>query len=193
LFREYFKIQSKSIYVTFEKILYNDQTNYKNRLDHLILRNYQTVFKDRIVETGFKKAFKGNWGSAEHTKRIGAVQDLNRLSFNSALSHLRKTNLQMDSGAKLVGPRILNGSQWGLLDPIDTPDGGNIGLHKQLSLVLCNKTCFERLDGELAKRKYGFTNVGELHPRYVVGFNKGVCEWILGGKRAKCNSGYKQD
>jgi len=135
LFREYFKIQSKSIYVTFEKILYNDQTNYKNRLDHLILRNYQTVFKDRIVETGFKKAFKGNWGSAEHTKRIGAVQDLNRLSFNSALSHLRKTNLQMDSGAKLVGPRILNGSQWGLLDPIDTPDGGNIGLHKQLSLL----------------------------------------------------------
>jgi DNA-directed RNA polymerase II subunit RPB2 len=135
LFREYFKIQSKSIYVAFEKILYNDQTNYKNRLDHLIQRNYQTVFKERIVETGFKKAFKGNWGSAEHTKRIGAVQDLNRLSFNSALSHLRKTNLQMDSGAKLVGPRILNGSQWGLLDPIDTPDGGNIGLHKQLSLL----------------------------------------------------------
>jgi DNA-directed RNA polymerase II subunit RPB2 len=135
LFREYYKIQSKVIYVAFERILYNDQTNYENRLDQLIQRNYQTVFKDRIVETGFKKAFKGNWGSEQHTKRIGAVQDLNRLSFNSALSHLRKTNLQMDSGAKLVGPRILNGSQWGLLDPIDTPDGGNIGLHKQLSLL----------------------------------------------------------
>jgi DNA-directed RNA polymerase II subunit RPB2 len=135
LFREYFKIQSETIYVAFEKILYKEQTNYETRLDKLIKNNYQTVFKERIVETGFKKAFKGNWGSAEHTKRIGAVQDLNRLSFNSALSHLRKTNLQMDSGAKLVGPRILNGSQWGLLDPIDTPDGGNIGLHKQLSLL----------------------------------------------------------
>ena len=135
LFREYYKIQSKTIYVAFERILYNDQTNYATRLDKLIMNNYQTVFKERIVEAGFKKAFKGNWGSAQHTKRIGAVQDLNRLSFNSALSHLRKTNLAMDTGAKLVGPRILNGSQWGLLDPIDTPDGGNIGLHKQLSLL----------------------------------------------------------
>ena len=135
LFSEYFKMQSKTIYVDFERILYNEQSIYENRLDRLIKNNYETVFKNCIVETGFKKAFKGNWGSAEHTKRIGAVQDLNRLSFNSALSHLRKTNLQMDSGAKLVGPRILNGSQWGLLDPIDTPDGGNIGLHKQLSLL----------------------------------------------------------
>jgi DNA-directed RNA polymerase II subunit RPB2 len=135
LFREYFKIQTKTIYVAFERILYNDQTNYANRLDRLILNNFETVFKERNVETGFKKAYKGKWGATEHTKRIGAVQDLNRLSFNSALSHLRKTNLQMDSGAKLVGPRILNGSQWGLLDPIDTPDGGNIGLHKQLSIL----------------------------------------------------------
>ena len=135
LFSEYFKIQSKTIYVDFERILYNEQSNYETRLDRLIQNNYETVFKNRIVETGFKKAFKGNWGSTEHTKRIGAVQDLNRLSFNSALSHLRKTNLAMDSGAKLVGPRILNGSQWGLLDPIDTPDGANIGLHKQLSLL----------------------------------------------------------
>jgi DNA-directed RNA polymerase II subunit RPB2 len=136
LFREYLKIQSKAIYVRFETILYNDQTNYESRLDKLIKKNYQEVFKKNcIVEDGFKKAYKGNWGSTEHTKRIGAVQDLNRLSFNSALSHLRKTNLSVDSGSKLVGPRVLNGSQWGLLDPIDTPDGGNIGLHKHLSLL----------------------------------------------------------
>ena len=135
LFREYFKIQSKTIYVDFERILYNDRTNYENRLDRLIMNNFQVVFKNRVVEDGFRKAYKGNWGSAQHTKRIGAVQDLNRLSFNSALSHLRKTNLSVDSGSKLVGPRILNGSQWGIIDPIDTPDGGNIGLHKQLSLL----------------------------------------------------------
>ncbi len=135
LFREYYKIQSKEIYVAFETILYNDRTNYEDHLDNLIYQNYQTVFKKRTVEEGFRKAYKGNWGSAEHTKRIGAVQDLNRLSFNSALSHLRKTNLTVDAGAKLVGPRVLNGSQWGLIDPIDTPDGGNIGLHKQLSLM----------------------------------------------------------
>ena len=67
-------------------------------------------------------------------KRIGVLQDLNRLSFNSFMSHLRKTNLPLDSSAKVVGPRVLHGSHWGFIDPIDTPDGGNIGLHKHLAI-----------------------------------------------------------
>ena len=84
--------------------------------------------------SGFKKAFKGNWGAESHTKRPGVVQDLNRLSFNSALSHLRKINLPIDASAKVVGPRLLHSSQWGLIDPVDTPDGGNIGFHKHLAI-----------------------------------------------------------
>ena len=92
------------------------------------------VFGQKIVEEGFRIAMKGNWGAHSHTKRVGIVQDLNRLSFNSALSHLRKTNLPLDSSLKVVGPRLLHGSQWGFVDPIDTPDGGNIGLHKHLSI-----------------------------------------------------------
>ena len=35
----------------------------------------------RKVEQGFRKAFKGDWGSDIHTKRSGIVQDLDRLSF----------------------------------------------------------------------------------------------------------------
>ena len=135
LFREYYKAQFKHISVSFEKKLYYNLQIYENDLHGLVMTNYKTIFDERIVEKGFKRAFKGNWGSTEHTKRIGVVQDLNRLSFNSALSHLRKTNMSMDAGAKLVGPRVLNGSQWGLVDPIDTPDGGNIGLHKQLCIM----------------------------------------------------------
>jgi DNA-directed RNA polymerase II subunit RPB2 len=134
LFREYYKIQTKRIYVDFEKIMYMNKGLYENDMMGLIKANNKVVFKERDLENGFKKAFKGNWGAYAHTKRIGVIQDLNRLSFNSALSHLRKTNLHMDSGSKLVAPRILNGSQWGIFDPIDTPDGGNIGLHKHLSM-----------------------------------------------------------
>jgi DNA-directed RNA polymerase beta subunit len=51
------------------------------------------------------------------------------------ISHLRKTNLPLPAGVKLVGPRVLHSSQWGYIDPVDTPDGGNIGLHKQLALT----------------------------------------------------------
>jgi DNA-directed RNA polymerase II subunit RPB2 len=50
------------------------------------------------------------------------------------MSHLRKTNLPLEASAKIVGPRHLNGSQWGYIDPLDTPDGANIGLHKHFSI-----------------------------------------------------------
>ena len=112
----------------------NEENKYKDNFIGLIESNVKAFFKDRIVEQGFKKAFKGNWGSEAHTKRLGAVQDLNRLSWYTFISHLRKINLPLDSSSKVVGPRLLNSTQWGFIDPIDTPDGGNIGLHKHLSI-----------------------------------------------------------
>jgi len=135
LFREYYNLQWKNIQVELEKRLYYNNNLYANNLPNLIQTFYEEIFKNRIVETGFKKAFKGNWGSQTNTKRIGVVQDINRLSFNSFMSHLRKTNLPMDTGSKLVEPRKLHCSQWGFIDPIDTPDGGNIGLHKSLAIA----------------------------------------------------------
>jgi DNA-directed RNA polymerase II subunit RPB2 len=111
-----------------------EQNKYKDNFIGLIEANFKSFFKDRIVEQGFRKAFKGNWGAEAHTKRLGAVQDLNRLSWNTFISHLRKINLPLDASAKVVGPRLLNSSQWGFIDPIDTPDGGNIGLHKHMSI-----------------------------------------------------------
>jgi len=135
LFREYYNIQQKEIYVDFEKILYYQKKIYETDLKLLIEQNYRNVFSERTLEAGFKKAFKGNWGAYTHTKRIGIVQDLNRLSFNTYISHLRKITLPIDSGLKIVGPRLLHNSQWGFIDPIDTPDGGNIGLHKSLAIT----------------------------------------------------------
>ena len=163
LFREYYLIQKKDITRKIDEEYYyhkgeykdddtmsrkekkqlkskepgktKEDNKYRDNFIGLIESNFKTFFKDRLVEQGFKKAFKGNWGSQENTKRIGAVQDLNRLSWNTFISHLRKINLPLDSSAKVVGPRLLNSSQWGFIDPIDTPDGGNIGLQKHMSIT----------------------------------------------------------
>jgi len=134
LFREYYTNQLKETHLDFEKRLYFNQSLFGNNLEGLIRENYRDVFLNRVVDAGFKKAFKGNWGSKANTKRIGIVQDMNRLSHNTMLSQLRKTNIQLDATAKVVGPRVLHPSQWGYFDPIDTPDGGNIGLIKNLSI-----------------------------------------------------------
>ena len=47
---------------------------------------------------------------------------------------IKKINLPLDASAKVIGPRLLHGSQWGIIDPVDTPDGGNVGLHKHMAL-----------------------------------------------------------
>jgi DNA-directed RNA polymerase II subunit RPB2 len=134
LFREYYTMQQRQIHLGFEEQIVYNPGIYERNLKGLIETNYRTVFAERVVEAGFRKAFKGNWGAQTHTKRIGVVQDLNRLSHNSMISHLRKTNLPLDASVKLVGPRVLHSTQWGLFDPIDTPDGANIGIHKHLAI-----------------------------------------------------------
>ena len=99
-----------------------------------LIEKIPTFLSQKIVEKGFAKGFRGNWGADKFTKRVGLVQDLNRLSWNSFISHLRKTVLHLELSAKIVAPHLLQSSQWGMLDPLDVPDGGEVGLHKHLTL-----------------------------------------------------------
>ena len=136
LFKEYYGMQLKSIFQKIDKEYYYKPGIYQRNFYNLIELNTTEIFKDRIVDSGFRKGFKGNWGAELHTKRLGVVQDLNRLSYNSALSQLRKINLSIDASAKITGPLLLHSSQWGMIDPVDTPDGGNVGLHKHMSIAV---------------------------------------------------------
>ena len=142
LFKEYYTLQQRDIFVKLDKEYYYHESSYKRNFPALVENNAREVFKERIVETGVKKAFKGNWGAQDRTKRPGLVQDLSRLSFNSMLSQLRKINLPLDPSAKVVGPRYLHSTQWGIIDPVDTPDGGNVGLHKHMAIgAYVTSTC----------------------------------------------------
>lgn len=135
LFQEYYTIQQKHIYQEFDRRIYFNNSTYEHDLPSLVFANYREIFGERLVDQGIKKAFKGGWGAQTHTKRVGIVQDLNRLSFNATLCHLRKISLPLDSSSKVVGPRILHSTHWGYFDFIDTPDGANIGLHKTFAMT----------------------------------------------------------
>jgi DNA-directed RNA polymerase II subunit RPB2 len=134
LFREYYLMQAKSIFLRMDKEFYYQPGKYRANFPSLIEDNYREYFKTRVIEDGFKKGFKGNWGADENTRRVGLVQDLNRLSWFTFISHLRKISLSMDPTSKVVAPHLLHSSQWGFIDPVDTPDGGNIGLHKHMAI-----------------------------------------------------------
>jgi DNA-directed RNA polymerase II subunit RPB2 len=136
LFKEYYNKQQKQIVAQLAHE-YAGRTGARTEIFKTLVlaTNYQKYFQETPIETGFRKAFKGSWGSEAYTKRIGVVQELNRLTFLSMVSTLRKCNLPLDPTAKMRGPRLLHTSQWGLIDPFDTPDGGHIGLQKSLALT----------------------------------------------------------
>lgn len=172
LFREYYKQQKTHIRRFFEYRYEFGKEEYRD-LSKIIYQKYTEAFQERIVETGFKKAFKGSWGASPHTKIVGAVQDANRLSHNGLISHLRKTNLPLDSSVKLVGPRVLHGSQWGIMDPIDTPDGGNIGLHKYLSILAFISNSFSSVQLiKWLKDNFNLVNINHTTPERIGQFTK---------------------
>ena len=142
LFREYWILQMQAFTLKLDKELYYHRQNYvqgdsiiiQGGIRHMVENIPGFLTNTRIVEKGFNKAFRGNWGASKFTKRVGLVQDLNRLSWNSFMSHLRKTVLHIELSAKIVAPHMLQSSQWGTLDPLDVPDGGQVGLHNHLTL-----------------------------------------------------------
>ena len=184
LFREYYLIQHRNIGQKIDKEYYYHKGKYKQGfLDLINEDNYNEFFKERVVEAGFRKAFKGNWGSEAHTKRVGVVQDLNRLSWNSFISQLRKLNLPLDASAKVVGPRLLNSSQWGFIDPIDTPDGGNIGLHKHMAistLITSGYSCWPLI--KWLRSKTAIRILQECTPEFLGSLSKVIVNgvWIGG-------------
>jgi len=77
-----------------------------------------------------EKSFKGKWGGKD-----GIAQELTRFSFLGTLAQLRRVNMDVDKGASIVEMRRIHSSTWGLMCPIDNPDGRNIGLIKSMTLL----------------------------------------------------------
>lgn len=134
LFAEFYKKYVHDLRVAIDSEYQYHMGVYQSDFTSLIEQNINKYFSIKTLDDGIRKGFKGKWGGEAHTRREGVLQALNRLSYLSFLSHLRKLNLPMDSSAKVVEPRLLHGTQWGLIDPVDTPDGGNVGFHKHLAL-----------------------------------------------------------
>ncbi|KAJ0247166.1 DNA-directed RNA polymerase II subunit 2 [Hirschfeldia incana] len=92
----------------------------------------------KTITSGLKYALAtGNWGQANAAgTRAGVSQVLNRLTYASTLSHLRRLNSPVGREGKLSKPRQLHNSQWGMMCPAETPEGQACGLVKNLALMV---------------------------------------------------------
>jgi DNA-directed RNA polymerase II subunit RPB2 len=87
-----------------------------------------------IIDDFFMSSLRGNWAKRNDPTESGIVQDLNRISYMGYVSHCMRFGTQ-GGDIKLAAPRRLDGSQWGVACPVQSPDGAGIGLDKHLAAV----------------------------------------------------------
>jgi DNA-directed RNA polymerase II subunit RPB2 len=101
------------------------------------LTNIYKIIKSTTIENGIKRALAtGDFGIKQtNSNKVGVAQVLNRLTYISTISHLRRINTPIDKSGKLIPPRKLHNSSWGFLCPAETPEGASVGVVKNLSYM----------------------------------------------------------
>ena len=90
-----------------------------------------------LIDDGFMYTFKNCWGLKNSSSKCkeGVVQDLNRLNYLGYVSHIRRINITLSKSAKIRAPHSLHASSFGIICPNETPDGGNVGLRKNIAIM----------------------------------------------------------
>jgi len=138
LFRNYFnkmvKDMQKQIIREINTGSWRSTNDYKSIVN---MTNIYKIIKSTTIENGMKRALStGDFGVKQtNSNKVGVAQVLNRLTYISALSHLRRINTPIDKSGKLIPPRKLHPTSWGFLCPAETPEGGSVGVVKNLSYM----------------------------------------------------------
>lgn len=100
--------------------------------------NASLAVPGNIITRGLQYSLAtGNWGDQRKfmEARAGVSQVLNRYTFTSTLSHLRRLNTPIGREGKLAKPRQLHNTHWGMVCPAETPEGQACGLVKNMALM----------------------------------------------------------
>ena len=118
LFRNYFNKLVKDM----EKQILNEINtgSWKSTDDYLNIINLTNIYKivkSNTIENGLKRALgTGDFGIKNtNSNKVGVAQVLNRLTYVSSLSHVRRISTPVDKSGKLIPPRKLHNTSWGFL------------------------------------------------------------------------------
>ena len=132
IFRQYVKKFTERMETNFnEKLKSNRNTNNFNM-------DLEELADKSIITEGMKYSLAtGNWGRnrAGQVQKTGVAQVIQRLTYMSSLSHLRRLTTPLEKTGKVTKPRQLHNTHWGMLCPAETPEGQSCGLVKNLSLM----------------------------------------------------------
>ena len=118
LFRNYFNKLVKDMEKQIVKEINNGSwRSTEDYLNIVNLTNIYKIIKSTTIENGFKRALAtGDFGIKQvNSNKVGVAQVLNRLTYVSSLSHLRRISTPTDKSGKLIPPRKLHNTSWGFL------------------------------------------------------------------------------
>lgn len=125
------------------RMLYNDLRNDASTKMQRLISQGKSVepiqcIDDKKITNGLRYSLlTGNWGKQEQNTsvQLGVSQMLQRLTYASTLSQLRRINAESGKESKTAKLRQLHNTQWGVICPSETPEGHTCGLIKNLSLM----------------------------------------------------------
>ena len=108
--------------------------DYENIIN---MTNIYKIMKSTTIENGINRALStGDFSIKQsNSSKVGVAQVLNRLTYMSSLSHLRRINTPLEKSGELIAPRKLHNTTWGFLCPAETPEGQSIGVVKNISYM----------------------------------------------------------
>ena len=125
LFRNYFNKLVKDMEKQIIKEINNGSwRSTEDYLGIINLTNIYKIVKSTTIENGFKRALATGDFGIKHTNsnKVGVAQVLNRLTYVSSLSHLRRISTPSDKSGKLIPPRKLHSTSFGFLCPAECFD-----------------------------------------------------------------------
>ena len=132
--------------------------------------NLSKKFKPNEISGGINWALStGTWGtkSASKQPRKGVAQVLARLNYLGFISNLRRIIAPIDRNGKQTEPRKLHTSQYGTICPFESPEGGSVGIVKNMALM-CHITVPTDPEPILAcLEEFGILSLHNISPTMV--------------------------
>ncbi|MDP7323865.1 MAG: DNA-directed RNA polymerase subunit B'' [Candidatus Woesearchaeota archaeon] len=145
LLSDLFRVNLK---VLVQDLLYNFQRIVKRGK----FPSIKVIIRDKLLtQRIYSSMATGNWVGG----RKGISQRIQRLNFLETLSHLQRVVSPLSASQENFDARELHCTHLGRLCPIETPEGTNIGLRKNLALLTSISSSTD--DGEIIK---SFKNLG---------------------------------
>jgi DNA-directed RNA polymerase beta subunit len=92
----------------------------------------KVIIREKLLTSRiYSSMATGNWVGG----RKGISQRIQRLNFLETLSHLQRIVSPLSASQENFEARELHSTHFGRLCPIETPEGTNIGLRKNLSML----------------------------------------------------------